>query len=45
VEGKGKMVLCGIRPVVREVFQITRLDKVFEIYSDAGKAQSALELI
>jgi anti-sigma B factor antagonist len=37
---KGKLKLCCIRPDVFEVFSISRLDQVFEIYADE---QSALE--
>jgi anti-anti-sigma factor len=31
---RGKLVLCGLRPVVREVFAYTRLDELFEIRDD-----------
>jgi anti-sigma B factor antagonist len=34
------MKLCSIQPELLEVFRITRLDTVFEIYKDA---RSALE--
>jgi anti-sigma B factor antagonist len=36
----GRMKLCSIQPELLEVFRITRLDTVFEIYKDA---RSALE--
>ena len=34
----GRVRLCSIRPSIREVFEITQLDKVFEIYPDADEA-------
>jgi anti-sigma B factor antagonist len=36
----GKLVLCCIDPQIREVFQITKLDKVFVI---RGEEQESLE--
>lgn len=35
---EGKLVLCGIRTEVREVFSWTKLDKFFEIQEDAEPA-------
>lgn len=35
---KGKLRLCGIRPEIYEVFTITRLHKVFNIFDDQEKA-------
>jgi len=35
---KGKLRLCGIRPEIHEVFTITRLHKVFNIFDDQEKA-------
>ena len=37
---KGKLKLCCIHPDLLEVFRITRLDQVFEIYAEE---QSALD--
>jgi anti-sigma B factor antagonist len=34
----GKLVLCSIDPQIREVFEITRLDKVFVIRGDEQEA-------
>ena len=34
----GKLVLCGIDPQLREVFEITKLDKVFPMYRDEQEA-------
>jgi anti-sigma B factor antagonist len=38
---KGKLVLCNIDPKIFEVFQITRLDKIFSIQKEE---QAALQL-
>ena len=35
---KGKLKLCCIHPDLLEVFRITRLDQVFEIYADEQAA-------
>ena len=40
-EQEGKLRLCAIDPKIMEVFRITRLDKIFEIYADQDKALSA----
>ena len=40
-EFKVKLKLCGIVPEIREVFKITRLDKLFDIQSDVETALSA----
>ncbi|MFP4058271.1 MAG: STAS domain-containing protein [Candidatus Brocadiia bacterium] len=34
----GRLRLCSIRPSILEVFEITQLNKVFEIYPDADEA-------
>jgi len=34
----GKLVLCAIDPQIREVFEITKLDKLFVIRSDEQEA-------
>jgi anti-anti-sigma factor len=34
----GRFILCGLRPVVREVFQHLRLDKAFEVRNDPADA-------
>jgi anti-sigma B factor antagonist len=36
----GQLKLCGIKPSIREVFEITKLDKVFDIYEDEDDAMS-----
>jgi anti-sigma B factor antagonist len=35
---KGKLKMCCIHPDLLEVFRITRLDQVFEIFADEQKA-------
>jgi anti-sigma B factor antagonist len=37
----GKLVLCGIDPQLREVFEITKLDKVFPMYREEQEALQA----
>ncbi len=34
----GKFALCGLRPSVRTIFDIARLDQVFRIFPDRGAA-------
>jgi anti-sigma B factor antagonist len=38
---KGKLVLCGISKEIREVFEITKLDKLFVIKGDEEAAIQA----
>jgi anti-anti-sigma factor len=38
----GKLCLCGLRPVVREVFDATRQDTRFTIRSDEDEARAAV---
>lgn len=40
-EFKVKLKLCSIDPEIRQVFKITRLDKVFDIASDEAAARQA----
>jgi anti-sigma B factor antagonist len=42
-ERKGKLKLCGIGTRIFEIFKITRLDEIFDIYEDAKKAISSLK--
>jgi anti-sigma B factor antagonist len=38
LKGKeGKLILCGLRPEVREVFSWTKLDQFFEIKENKGQ--------
>ncbi|MBM4021614.1 MAG: STAS domain-containing protein [Planctomycetes bacterium] len=38
---KGRMKMCGISPGILEVFQVTKLHKVFDIRGDAAEAIAA----
>ncbi len=42
-ETGGKLKLCSIDPRILEVFAITRLDKVFEIYDSQAEAVESFE--
>ena len=37
-QAEGRLRLCSIDPKILEIFKITRLDKVFEIYKDRQQA-------
>lgn len=41
-ERDGKLGLCGINPKIYEIFKITRLNKIFDIYEDTNEALSKL---
>jgi anti-sigma B factor antagonist len=34
----GTLALAGLKPAVRKVFELTRLDKAFDIYCDCSEA-------
>jgi anti-sigma B factor antagonist len=38
---QGRLSLCSIRPEILEVFQITKLNKVFDIRKDVAEAAAA----
>lgn len=40
---KGRLKLFGLDAAVKEVFELSRLDKVFEIYPDESAATESLE--
>lgn len=42
-ENKGRLKLCSIGPRIYEIFKITRLDEIFEIYPDVKKAMQTLK--
>ncbi|MBC8394314.1 MAG: STAS domain-containing protein [Deltaproteobacteria bacterium] len=42
-ESNGKLRLCSIAPKILEIFKITRLDKIFEIYPDVDEAMVGLK--
>jgi anti-sigma B factor antagonist len=41
-ENDGKLRLCNINPKIHEVFKITRLTKIFDIYKDIESATENL---
>ena len=38
-KASGKLFLAGLQPAVRRVFELTRLDKAFEIAADEAEAK------
>jgi anti-sigma B factor antagonist len=42
-ESEGSLKLCSIDPKIFEVFRITRLDKVFDIYDELDQAVDSFE--
>jgi anti-sigma B factor antagonist/stage II sporulation protein AA (anti-sigma F factor antagonist) len=38
----GTLVVAGLQPVVREIFEITRFDRVFRVFADAAQAATTL---
>lgn len=42
-ESDGKLRFCSITPKILEIFKITRLDKIFEIYPDVDEALVGLK--
>ncbi len=41
-ERNGRLRLCNINPTIYEIFRITRLDRVFDIYKNLEKATEGL---
>jgi len=39
---EGSLKLCGMQPQVRSMFELTRLHRVFEIYTSVEEAQGSL---
>jgi anti-anti-sigma factor len=37
-EAKGRIRLCGLRPVILDAFKVSHFDKIFEIYPDEPSA-------
>ncbi len=37
-DAKGKIKLCGLRPVIMEAFKVSQFDRIFEIHPDANSA-------
>jgi anti-sigma B factor antagonist len=42
---KGRVVLCGLRPDLFKVFQITKLDKILEFAPDEGEGLRKLDVL
>ena len=40
--GQGELVLCGTRGTVSSMFKLTRMDKVFRMFSGSDEAVAAL---
>ncbi|MFM7207242.1 MAG: STAS domain-containing protein [Planctomycetaceae bacterium] len=38
---QGRLKMCGVRPEILEIFQVTKLNKVFDIRGDEAEAISA----
>jgi anti-sigma B factor antagonist len=38
----GTLVVCGLQPVVREIFEISRFNVVFQVHPDPRRALAAL---
>ncbi|MCB2191500.1 MAG: STAS domain-containing protein [Deltaproteobacteria bacterium] len=43
-ENGGQLVLSGVGPELTSLFQLTRLDKVLQVYANTGQAVRALSL-
>jgi anti-anti-sigma factor len=37
-EAKGKIRLCGLRPVIMDAFKVSHFDRIFEIFPDEAAA-------
>lgn len=42
VQSGGRLVLCGLRPQVRALFTLTKMNKVLQDYDDSDSACAAL---
>ncbi len=42
-EAKGMLRLCNIKPSIRQIFTITKLDKLIEIHPDQGAAMKSMQ--
>jgi anti-sigma B factor antagonist len=38
----GILVVCGLQPVVKEIFEISRFNVVFQVFADQRRALAAL---
>ena len=39
---RGCMVICGLQPVMREIFEISRFHLIFDVYDSSDEAIAAL---
>ncbi len=37
-ESRGRIRLCGLRPVILDAFKVSRFDRIFEIFADEASA-------
>jgi anti-anti-sigma factor len=37
-EAKGRLRLCGLRPVIMDAFKVSHFDRIFDIYADEASA-------
>ena len=44
-EHDGQLILCNINPKIFEIFKITRLNKIFDIYKDVESATEKLSKV
>jgi anti-sigma B factor antagonist/stage II sporulation protein AA (anti-sigma F factor antagonist) len=40
--GKGRLVVCGLQSVMKEIFAISRFDTLLDVYATRGAAREAL---
>ena len=40
-----RLILAGLQPQVRDVFVMTRLDRLFELHEDVAAAEKAIRLV
>jgi anti-sigma B factor antagonist len=38
----GEMIVCGLHPMIADVFHITRLDRLFEVSANLGEALAVM---
>lgn len=43
VGNRGEVVVCGLSDAVRQMFRVTRMERVFQIHPDARAAIAALD--
>ncbi|MCZ0961855.1 STAS domain-containing protein [Paracoccus benzoatiresistens] len=43
VGNRGEVVVCGLSDAVRQMFRVTRMERVFQIFPDPAAASAALD--